>query len=105
MRTTTIRTIGAHEGHEVRVQGWLYNKREKGKLAFLIVRDGTGYLQAVAFQPEVSAGVFEACQKVTQESSLDVEGRIRRDDRAPGGYEMKLASITVHQQAHDYPIS
>jgi len=51
MQTTTIRTIGAHEGCLVRVQGWLYNKREKGKLAFLIVRDGTGYLQAVAFQP------------------------------------------------------
>src|SRR5437667_50676 len=70
MHTTTIRTIGAHDGQEVRVRGWLYNKREKGKLAFLIVRDGTGYLQAVAFQPEVGPSVFEACQKVTQESTL-----------------------------------
>jgi len=105
VQTTTIRRIGAHEGQDVRVRGWLYNKREKGKLAFLIVRDGTGYLQAVAFQPEVLPGVFEACQKVTQESSLEVEGTVRKDDRAPGGYEMKLASITVHQLAHDYPIS
>jgi len=105
VQTTTIRRIGVHEGQDVRVRGWLYNKREKGKLAFLIVRDGTGYLQAVAFQPEVPPGVFEACQKVTQESSLEVEGTVRKDDRAPGGYEMKLASITVHQLAHDYPIS
>src|SRR6267378_2917053 len=105
MDTATIRTIGAHEGQDVRVRGWLYNKREKGKLSFLIVRDGTGYLQAVAFQPEVPAGVFEACQKVTQESSVEVEGSIRKDDRAPGGYEMKLSSITVHQLAQDYPIS
>ena len=105
MHTTTIRTIGAHDGQEVRVRGWLYNKREKGKLAFLIVRDGTGYLQAVAFQPEVGPSVFETCQKVTQESSLEVTGVIRKDDRAPGGYEMKLQSITVHQVAQDYPIS
>ena len=105
MHTTTIRTIGAHDGQEVRVRGWLYNKREKGKLAFLIVRDGTGYLQAVAFQPEVDPSVFEACQKVTQESSLEVTGVIRKDERAPGGHEMQLRSITVHQLAHDYPIS
>ncbi|HKB07198.1 MAG TPA: asparagine--tRNA ligase [Candidatus Polarisedimenticolia bacterium] len=103
--TTTIKAIGAHEGGDVRVRGWLYNKREKGKLVFLIVRDGTGYLQAVAFQPEVPPEVFEACQKVTQESSLEVEGAIRKDDRAPGGFEMKVRSITVHQAAHDYPIS
>ena len=105
MQTTTIRTIGDHDGQEVRVRGWLYNKREKGKLAFLIVRDGTGYLQAVAFQPEVGPSVFETCQKVTQESSLEVTGVIRKDDRAPGGHEMQLRSIVVHQLAHDYPIS
>ncbi len=105
MLTTTIRQIGVSEGQDVRIRGWLYNKREKGKLVFLIVRDGTGYLQAVAFQPEVAPAVFEACQKLTQESSLEVEGTIRRDDRAPGGYEMKLTSVTVHQLAQDYPIS
>ncbi len=105
MQTTSIRKIGAHEGREVRIRGWLYNKREKGKLAFLIVRDGTGYLQAVAFRPEVPPEVFEACQRATQESSLEVSGTIRRDDRAPGGYEMKLQSLTLHQVAQDYPIS
>ena len=105
MQTTTIRAIGAHEGNEVRVQGWLYNKREKGKLAFLILRDGTGYLQAVAFQPEVPPEVFEACRSATQESSLSVTGRVRKDDRAPGGYEMSLTGVTIHHLAQDYPIS
>ncbi len=105
MITTTIKGIGAHEGQEVRLRGWLYNKREKGKLVFLIVRDGTGYLQAVAFQPDVPQALFEDCQRLAQESSLSVTGRIRRDDRAPGGYEMSLTSATIHQLAHDYPIS
>jgi asparaginyl-tRNA synthetase len=105
MISTSIRGIGAHEGQEVRIRGWLYNKREKGKLAFLIVRDGTGYLQAVAFQPEVPPALFEDCQRIAQESSLTVTGRIRRDDRAPGGYEMSLTSMTIHHLAHDYPIS
>jgi asparaginyl-tRNA synthetase len=102
---STIRDVGAHVGDEVRIRGWLYNKREKGKLAFLIVRDGTGYLQAVAFQPEAAPGVFEACQKATQESSLTVTGVVRADPRAPGGHEMALRSVTLHQVAHDYPIS
>jgi asparaginyl-tRNA synthetase len=105
MIDTSIRAAAAHEGQDVRVRGWLYNKREKGKLVFLIVRDGTGYLQAVAFQPEVAPEAFETCQKATQESSLTVTGRIRRDERAPGGCEMSLTSVTVHQLAHDYPIS
>ncbi len=102
--TATIRGIGAHDGSEVEIRGWLYNKREKGKLVFLIVRDGSGYLQAVAFRPEVAPEVFQACQSVTQESSLTVRGRIRKDDRAVGGYEMSLTGITLHQVAADYPI-
>jgi asparaginyl-tRNA synthetase len=102
---STIRALGAHEGREVRIRGWLYNKREKGKLVFLVLRDGTGYVQAVAFQPEVAPEAFAACQKVTQESSLSVTGKVRREARAPGGYEMALTGIAIHQQAHDYPIS
>src|SRR5438046_2756137 len=74
MQTTTIRTIGAHDGQEVRVRGWLYNKREKGKLVFLIVRDGTGYLQAVVFQPEGGSSVFERCSQVPQASALERTG-------------------------------
>ena len=105
MITSSIRSIGGHDGQEVRIRGWLYNKREKGKLAFLILRDGSGYLQAVAFKPEVPEEVFAACQQVTQESSLTVTGKVRADKRAPGGYEMSLTGIEIHQLAHEYPIS
>ena len=105
MTISTIRDIGAHEGCEIQVRGWLYNKREKGKLVFLVVRDGTGYLQAVAFRPEMPPGVFESCQQVTQESSLTITGTIRSDKRAPGGFEMSLTGIIVHQLALDYPIA
>ena len=105
MTRTRINRIGSHVGQEVEVQGWLYNKRAKGKLVFLIVRDGSGYLQAVAFHKEVAAEVFEASQQISQESSLTVTGKVRKDDRAPGGYEMSLTGLKVHQLAHDYPIS
>jgi asparaginyl-tRNA synthetase len=104
LSATTIKNVGDFEGEEVTIRGWLYNKREKGKLAFLIVRDGTGYLQAVAFRPEVPPEVFEACQRATQESSLTVTGRLRKDQRAPGGYEMSLTGVTLHQIAQPYPI-
>jgi asparaginyl-tRNA synthetase len=102
--TTSIRRIGAHEGETVRVDGWLYNKRDKGKLSFLVVRDGSGYLQAVAFQPEVDPKVFETCRGLTQESSISVVGKVRKDERSPGGYEMALQDLIVHQAAVDYPI-
>ena len=104
MTRTSIRRIGAHEGQTVQVDGWLYNKRDKGKLSFLVVRDGSGYLQAVAFQPEVEARVFETCRSLSQESSISVTGLVRKDDRAPGGYEMALQDLVVHQAAVDYPI-
>ncbi len=101
---TSIRHLGDFVGREVRIDGWLYNKRDKGKLSFLIVRDGSGYVQAVAFQPEVEARVFEACQKATQESSLSVTGKVKKDERAPGGYELSVTDVVVHQAAQDYPI-
>jgi asparaginyl-tRNA synthetase len=102
--TSSIRRIGAHEGEVVRVDGWLYNKRDKGKLSFLVLRDGTGYLQAVAFQPEVEPRVFDACRAATQETSLSVVGKVRKDERAPGGYELAIQDVVVHQVAVDYPI-
>jgi asparaginyl-tRNA synthetase len=101
---SSIRRIGAHEGEVVRIDGWLYNKRDKGKLSFLVLRDGTGYLQAVAFQPEVEPRVFDACRAATQETSLSVIGKVRKDERAPGGYELAIQDVVVHQVAVDYPI-
>jgi len=100
-----VEDLGRHVGEEVTIRGWLYNKTHKGKLYFLLVRDGTGIVQAVAFKPEVSAETWQACEAVTQESSLIVTGIVRQDERAPGGYELGLKDVQLVQIARDYPIA
>ena len=84
IKHVVIKDIAAHEGKDVTLKGWLYNKTDKGKLQFLLVRDGTGVIQAVVFEDDVSPQAFEAAQTVTQESSLIVTGTVRADKRAPG---------------------
>lgn len=104
---TLIQDIAAHEGREITVKGWLYNKTDKGRLQFLLVRDGTGIIQCVAFQKEAPPEVFEAARSVTQESSLIVSGVVRKDERAPGtpgGYELSVRDLQVVQVASEYPI-
>lgn len=103
-----IQDIPAHEGEEVTIKGWLYNKTDKGKLQFLLVRDGTGIIQAVAFKEDASPEVFAAAEKVTQESSLIIKGIVRADRRAPGipgGYELTVRDLQILQLAEDYPIT
>jgi len=82
-----IQDIAEHVEKEVTLKGWLYNKTDKGKLRFLLIRDGTGVIQTVVFQKNVSPEVFQATDTLTQESSLVVTGTIRKDERAPGGGE------------------
>ena len=100
-----IEDIGQHVDQEVTIKGWLYNKTDKGKLHFLMIRDGTGVIQAVVFQNNVSSHVFEEAGKLTQESSLMVTGIIKKDDRAPGGYEMDVNHLEIVQIAQPYPIT
>src|SRR6266849_9644646 len=105
---STISTIGQHDGQTVTVRGWLYNKRESGKLLFPIFRDGTGLIQGVVAKNAVSPEVFDAVKTLTQESSVIVEGKVRADKRAPGGYELDVSSVQVVQKVPDsdpYPIS
>jgi len=97
--------VAKHEGQEITVKGWLYNKTDKGRLQFLQLRDGTGIIQSVAFKKELPPEVFEAALAVTQESSVIATGMIRKDDRAPGGYEMGLTDFQIVQLAQDYPIT
>jgi asparaginyl-tRNA synthetase len=105
MQTTlTIKGLSAHAGQRVTLSGWVYNKRSSGKVRFLILRDGTGYLQCVAFIKDVSAEVFDLMDRVNLESSVTVEGVVRLDERAPGGVELSLAAVTLHHQAEEYPI-
>ena len=105
MDSTSISKIGQKAGDFATVQGWLYNKRSSGKIQFLIVRDGSGYLQVVVPKAEVAPEVWEAAEKATQESSLRVSGNVREEKRAPGGYEMTASEVTVLGASPDYPIT
>ena len=101
----TIENIGSHDGCKVRLQGWLRNKRSSGKIHFLIIRDGTGTIQGVASKKDVSAEVFEAMGRLTQEASMEVVGTVRADSRAPGGYEMTVHDMVVLGESPDFPIT
>jgi asparaginyl-tRNA synthetase len=94
MSVVTIAQAAKYAGQEVVLRGWLYNLRESGKLLFPIFRDGTGLLQGVVSQKEQPAA-FEALRGLTQESSIIVTGRVRAEERAPGGYEINVSGIEV----------
>jgi asparaginyl-tRNA synthetase len=105
---TTIAEIGRHEGETVTIRGWLYNLRESGKLLFPIFRDGSGQIQGVVPKSAVQPEVFDAVKGLTQESSVTVEGKVRADKRAPGGYELDVSNVHVLQRVSEsdpYPIT
>ena len=105
MACAYIQDIAKHEGSEAALRGWVYNKRSSGKLQFLLLRDGTGTIQCVGFKGNFTAEQFEALDKLTQESSIEVRGRVRKDDRAPGGFELEMTGFEVLQIADNYPIT
>jgi asparaginyl-tRNA synthetase len=105
---TTISEIGKYEGQVVSIRGWLYNLRESGKLLFPQFRDGTGVIQGVVAKNAVPTEVFDAVKGLTQESSVIVDGKVRADKRAPGGYELDVSTVHVIQHVPEndpYPIS
>jgi asparaginyl-tRNA synthetase len=105
---TTISEIGKHEGQTVTIRGWLYNLRESGKLLFPQFRDGSGVIQGVVPKNAVTPEVFDAVKTLTQESSVIVEGKVRADKRAPGGYELDVANVQIVQRVPEsspYPIT
>src|SRR3982074_1021442 len=90
-----IDQLSNHEGENVGVRGWLVHHRDKKKLQFLVLRDGTGTVQAVAFQDDIEPETWELFRDLTQESALIVTGKVRKDDRAPGGYEISVQDLTI----------
>lgn len=100
-----IEDIGKYQGKDVIIKGWLFNKRSSGKIRFILVRDGTGIIQSVIAKGEVKDKLFEIVDKITQESSVILTGTVRKDDRAPGGYEIIAKDIKVIQMVEDYPIT
>src|ERR1700742_4841878 len=105
---TTIAEVGRHDGQAVTIRGWLYNKRESGKLIFPIFRDGTGVIQGIAPKNQVTPEVFDALKGLTDESSVIVTGKVRADKRAPGGYELDVMDVKVLQRVPEddpFPIA
>jgi asparaginyl-tRNA synthetase len=97
--------LGKHVGQEVTLRGWLYNKRSSGKIRFPLLRDGTGIVQGVMVKGTVSDEVFARFDALTQESSFVMKGKVRKEERAPGGYELDITDIEIIAIAQEYPIT
>ena len=105
MNQTYINKIGLHVGASVTIKGWLHNRRSSGKIHFLVIRDGTGFLQVVMGKKDVDDATFAKADHLSQESAIIVTGTVRADERAAGGYELIASGLEVVNEAHDYPIT
>ncbi|MEB3237153.1 MAG: asparagine--tRNA ligase [Candidatus Sericytochromatia bacterium] len=97
--------LGAYVGQRVTVKGWLTHHRSKGKIAFLVVRDGTGLVQGVVFRPDVAEDLWQQAESLTQESSLALSGVVKAEPRAPGGFELAVDGLCTFQLTEEFPIS
>lgn len=100
-----IRHVSQHVGETVTIGGWINNKRSSGKIQFLQLRDGTGYIQGVVVKSEVPEQVWDDAKSLTQESSLYVTGIIREEPRSQSGYEMTVTGIEIIHITENYPIT
>jgi asparaginyl-tRNA synthetase len=100
-----IDRIGDHVGETVTLRGWLANRRSSGKIHFLLVRDGTGFIQVVMGRADVGDETFGRADHLGQESAIEVTGVVRADQRAKGGYELTATGMTVVSAAQDFPIT
>ena len=100
-----IEDIAAHEGQEVTLKGWLHNRRSSGKIHFLIIRDGSGFIQAVMSKAAVGDEVFHAADHLGQETAVIVTGTVRADKRAPSGFEVDVKNLEVVSPSHEYPVT
>jgi asparaginyl-tRNA synthetase len=104
-----IEEVAKYDGEEVTLQGWVYNRTHTGKLVFLLLRDGYGFAQCVAFAGDLNDALFDTIAHVPQESSVRVTGVVRADERAPGmpgGYELGITDFEIVQAVEkEYPIS
>jgi asparaginyl-tRNA synthetase len=105
MARVYIEDLGRHVGEEAQLAGWLYNKRSSGKIRFLLLRDGTGTVQGVMVKGSVPDEIFAKFDELTQESSFSMTGKVRKDERAPGGYEVEISGLSVLSIAKEYPIT
>ena len=102
---TYISKLDGHVGQTVTIKGWLHNRRSSGKIHFLVVRDGTGFLQVVMGKRDVDEATFQKADHLSQESAVIVTGTVKEEPRASGGYELIANGLEVVNEAHDYPIT
>lgn len=102
---TTIAQLSNFNDQTVTIRGWVYNKRSSGKIHFVLVRDGSGIVQCVGVKNQVTPEMFGLFDLLSQESSVTVTGKVHKDDRAPGGYELQLEDMKVVHVAKEYPIT
>jgi asparaginyl-tRNA synthetase len=102
---STIGEVKHHVGESVTIGCWLNKKRSSGKIQFLQLRDGSGYIQGVVVKSEVSEEVWEAASKLTQESSLYITGKVKEDTRSKGGFELDVTGVEIIQITEEYPIT
>jgi asparaginyl-tRNA synthetase len=106
MEIIRISDIKNYEGKEVEIKGWLYNKRSSGSIKFLIIRDGTGFIQTTLLKSEIKEELFNKIDTINYESSIKITGLVREEKRAPSGYEILIKNVEIISIAEDnYPIS
>ena len=105
MTSVQIADLGQHVDRTVTVRGWVATTRSSGKIAFLVMRDGSGLVQCVLSKKEVAEAVWNAFQGLTQETSVAVTGAVRADARAPGGFELLATDLAILGPSPDFPIS
>ncbi len=109
MDVVRVDQISKYIGKEISLQGWVYNRTDKGKLCFLLIRDGSGFIQCVAFKGDLDERIYDQIIRLPQESSVMITGSVREDKRAPGipgGYEVGIKEIKIIQAADpDYPMA
>ncbi len=99
-----VSEIGDWVGKEVKLRGWVYNRRSSGKIHFMLLRDGTGVIQTTVSKQDVTPEIFELANQLSLESSIEVKGMVREDRRAPGGYELSVSDLRLFHLAEEYPI-
>ena len=105
MAVVYISGLHAHVGETVTINGWVVTTRSSGKIAFVVVRDGTGYVQGVLSKKEVSESTWATFTSLTQEASVAVTGTVREEPRSPGGYELTVQSVNLLGASPEYPIT
>ena len=105
MKKILIKNVKSFINEDVRLDGWVYNKRSSGKIGFLMLRDGTGILQGIFFKPEIGEVLFNEFKTLTQESSVSIEGKIISNEKADGGCEIQVKNLIIHNISKDYPIT